>query len=407
MPYRYVAYSGNNAIVEGRINAATEAAAEEALLKVGYRPLVLRPMGRKLSLATAFPSLYTVKPRDIIAFAQQMAALLHSGIPLVTALETLRTQFASAAMRSTLSSIIQDVRGGVPLSQAIGAFPNVFPSLYTRMITAGERAGDLEGMLRQMADYYSRELALKKKVKSAMFYPTIVVGMTVVVGSIMVVFVLPKVIVLATTLNVPLPLITRMLLAGSAALVDAKFMIAAGIGSGVVGLNRAQKVPAVRVVLHRLMLKAPVIGKIIVYRELARLSRTMGLLLGSGLPLPDVLDMVTKIVENEAVRKVMRDVRQEVLVGHQLSGPFVKASFVPATFSQMVRTGEMTGSLDTNLRTMADMYETELQEMLQSAVAMIEPIMTIAIGLMVGAMALSVVMPIFSIIGSVSGQTGG
>ena len=403
MPYKYIAYTVNNTVVEGAISAASEAAAEEALLKAGYRPIVLRRMRRSINLAQVLPSVFGVKLKDVITLAHQLGMLLRSGIPLVTALDALRSQYTNPEMRNTLGAIIQDVRGGTPLSTALRAFPQVFPTLYTRMVAVGERAGDLEGLLEQVAAYYNREMALKKRVQHALFYPAIVVLMTVVVGFVMITIVLPQVMLLAATLAVELPLITRLLLSSSQLLTEFKLHLIALAAAAAVGLRMALRHPRGRLRFHTAILRVPLVGKIIVYRELARLSRTMGLLLTSGLPLPEILELVGQLVGNEAIRDVVREVRQEVMIGRPMAGPLGRASFMPSIFTQMVRTGELTGSLDANLGIMATLYDQDLEELLQTAVSLIEPIMTLAIGGLVGLMALSVIMPIYTIVGKMGG----
>lgn len=402
MPYRYVAYAADNSIVQGTVAAASEAAAEEALTRAGYQPVMLRPHRAALDVSALFPSLFGVKRPEVVAFARHLAVLLRSGMPLVTALDGLKSQAGSKAMRRVVGAIAQDVRSGTPLSTALKAYPLAFPTLYTEMIAVGEQSGDIEGMLLQVSQYYKREQQLKRRIQGAMAYPMIIALMAVAVSAILVTFVLPNVLLLVQSLNMPVPLVTRLFLGAAAALSDYKFVLLGVIFIGGGGAALALRYPGPRFALHRLLLKLPLIGTMITYRELGRWARTASLLLRSGVSLPKILETTQRIAGNEAFRRLEAVMHRDAVTGRPVAETMSRSPLIPSAFAQMVRTGEMAGSLDTNLESMADLYDEELDTLLQRMVSLIEPIMTLAIGLVVGIMAVSIIMPIYQTIGNFS-----
>jgi type IV pilus assembly protein PilC len=331
--------------------------------------------------------------------------LLHSGIPLVSALEALRAEAGNTELREALVTITQDVRGGVAFSAALNGFPRIFPAMFRRLVAAGERAGDMEGFLTQLVKIYTGEVAMKKRLQRALIYPAIVFVVAIAVAAILIVVVLPQVQVLASAVGAELPLFTRVFLAGAAGLNHYKLHIVAGLLVAGVSFYLAFRDSGRRLRLHSFLLRVPVFGKIIIYREVARLSRYLSILLSAGLPLPETLELIGRLIGNDGIRKTVDEMRQEVLAGHQMAAPLARAAFVPPLFVQAVRTGELTGSLTANLTNVADFYESELDNLLQSAIAMLEPAMTVVMGIVVGLLALSVIIPIYSIVGQVGGSS--
>lgn len=403
MAYRYVAYSADQSIVEGTIVASTETAAEEALARVGYQPVMLRPHRTSLDLSSSFPSIFGVKRPEAVAFARHLAVLLRSGMPLAGALEGLKGQANSKAMRKVVTAVTQDVRSGTPLSSALKAHPFVFPTLYTEMVAVGEQSGDIEGMLRQIAEYYKREQQLKRRVQGALAYPIIVSILAVAVSAILVTFVLPNVLTLVNSLNMPVPIITRIFLGGSMALAHYKFVLAGGLAGVGAGIAMALRYRKPRLALHRFLLKLPIVGQMVVYREFGRWARTTSLLLRNGVPLPKILETTQRLAGNDAVRGLEGAMHRDAVSGRPVADALSQSPMVPSAFVQMVRTGEMAGSLDSNLESMADLYDEELDTLLQRAISLIEPVMTLAIGLVVGVMAVSIIMPIYQTIGNFKG----
>lgn len=400
--YRYSAYSPANTVVEGLIKASSASDAEETLSRAGFRPLVVRPDRQSLSLDRLWHS-KRVKPQDPLTLAEQLSVLLRAGVPLVTALESLHGQFRNQEFSGALTAITEEVRGGVALSKAMAKYPHIFSDLYVNMISLGERSGDMEAMLDQARMYFGRELAVRKKTMRALTYPMIVIGLAVVVAIVMVLLVLPQIVLMFKTLNVPLPMITRIVLGASGFITHNQlFLLVVFMVMGLVGFLGYRQ-PAAKRYLHRAMLRLPLIKSIVVYRELGRFSRLSSLMLHNGLPLTEILGLTAGTAGNLVVKEVLQEAQGDVTSGRTLSSSLERAPFVPPMFLQMVRTGEVSGNLESNLTSISNVYDRELDSVIESALAMLEPALTIAIGAVVGGVAMSVIMPIYSLVGSAGG----
>ncbi|MBI3744912.1 MAG: type II secretion system F family protein [Chloroflexi bacterium] len=397
MSYTYLAYNSAKALVNGRLKAKSEDEAESILVNAGYRPLVIRSQGE--SLGARLSRGKRLKARELITITEQLAVLVRAGIPLVSAMESVRDQKRNPEFAAALEQITEDVRAGSPLSKAMGKYPKYFPNLYVQMVLLGERSGDIEGMLDQIATYYGKELALRQRVQRVMFYPALVMGMAAVVGIFMVTYVLPKIITIFDKLNVPLPLMTRIVLGASKFITNNQAMLAALVLALVLGIWVMFRQPKTRARLHRLALRLPLVSGLVIYRELGRFSRTASIMLKNGLPLTEVLQMSSKTANNLEVRGALLHAHAEVTAGRPLSTSLAAAPFMPPMFLRMVRVGEMSGNLESNLNSMAAFYERELDTGLESALALLEPALTIGIGFIIGGVALSVISPIYSIVG--------
>lgn len=400
--YRYLAYSSTQTIVNSTIKALSVAEAEAILTKAGYRPLAIRPIAQSLSLGKLFRP-KRIKPQDLLTMTEQLALLLRASVPIATTLESLRGQFRNPEFNEALATITEDVRGGIPLSQAMDKYPNIFSNLYVQMIRLGEGSGDLEAMLDNIRTYFGRELAVRKKIQRAMSYPMIVIGLAAVVAIIMVTFVLPRVVIMFEALNVPLPLLTRIVLGASGVIMRNQLGLAVVVlllgSAGYLATRR----PGSKRRLHQAILRVPLLKNIVVYRELGQFSRLTSLMLHNGLPLPTTLGMIAGISGNLEIKAAFQDAQAEVTSGRPLSASLERAWFIPPMFMQMVRTGEISGNLEDNLTSMANFYDRELDSLIETALGMLEPLLTIAIGLVVAGVALSVIAPIYSIIGKAGG----
>jgi len=402
MVYQYLGYTEDKKIVKGNISASSEETAGQILAHKGYRVLILKPVTAFMpNLEEVFPSLYRVKPEAIIMFSRQLALLLESGIDIVTALELLQSQASSNALKRVLGEIISDLRSGNRLSAALDKHDKVFPPIYRRSVSVGEQTGGLETVLRQVADYMEREATTAKGVKNALRYPIIVSIVAVIVIGILVTIVLPAFMDLYSSLGAELPLITRMLIAAMDGLRSHGLYLIAAIGfAGVLALTYI-KTPAGTYKLHGLLLRLPLLGRVIHLNELARYCRSMSLLFRAGLPLPEIMSLVIQSSNNKVMAKALTDVRQDMLKGEGLSRPMAKSELFLPMMVQMIGVGEETGNLDVTLLSVAQSYETEAEDKTQSLVALIQPAMTIIIGLVVAFIAVSLVSAMYSIYGQV------
>ncbi len=400
MDYQYVGYTEDRKIVKGTLAAVSQEVAIQTLSRQGCQVLSLKPASTFVpSLEKAFPSLFRCKPEELVLFSRQLALLLESGSDIVTSLELLRSQAPNRILKRVLTDVVADLRGGHRLSVALDKHPQVFPAIYRRSLGVGERTGSLETVLRQVADYMEKEATTTKMVKNAMTYPVIVSVLAVGVIVVLFTFVLPAFTGLYSSLNVELPLPTRMLLA----IVDVfgnygiYILIALLVGAALAFIYI--RTPTGGYQWDKLSLRMPLLGRVNLLNELARCCRNMSLLLRAGLPLPEIMSLVIEASGNKVVREALTGVEYNMLKGEGLSPPMTENGVFLPMMVQMVRVGEETGNLDITLLAVAESYETEAASKTRSLVSLIQPVMTVVIGSVVAFVALSMVSAMYSIYG--------
>jgi type IV pilus assembly protein PilC len=405
MDYTYLGYTGDRQIVKGRISAVDERAAVDMLDKVGYRVVSLKRASRLFS--TSF-SLFKpkVKTAEMVTFSRQLALLLESGVGVIQALELLENQSTDKSLKKVLFQVIHDLRGGKSLSAAISQHPQVFSKLYCKLINVGEQTGSLETVLRSLAGYTERQSASMSKLKQAMLYPAIVFCLGIVVAAIMVLVLLPPLIDMFSKLGGELPLPTRMLLGMMGILQHYGLFLFVGIIAVAIVCFMYFRTPNGRYMRDRLMLRIPMMGRLFQVTELARACRSLSLLFHAGLPLPEVMNLTIQAANNRVVATGLREVEQGMLRGQGLAKPMSKNPIFLPMMVEMAKVGEETGNLDESLVMVADNYEIEADRRTQTLLSLIEPAMTIAMGVGVGFLALSVFMPIYSSLSLVGGAGG-
>jgi len=399
MVYQYVAYKESGEIVSGRLSASNEEAATELLSYAGYRVVNLKPHIPFINKDKLYASLFPVKPAAIILFYRQLAMLLGSGIDIIAALELLQVQSVNRALKRVLGEVVSDLRGGGQFSTALGRHPRVFPSVYCRLLSAGEQSGDLEMILQQVADYMEKEVITAKETKNALRYPVLTFIVTILVVGVLVIFVLPSFSNLYGSMGAELPASTRILitLAEEARNYGVYLLLAGLVIVGAFYLYL--KTPGGRYWWDKLLLRLPLVGRVCHLNELARYCRSMALLFQSGLPMTEVLPLAIQGCNNKAIARALAGVQQDMVQGEGLSRPMGKSKFFLPLLVQMVRVGEETGNLDTTLLAVARSYEAESEDRTHSLIALIQPAMTLTIGAVVGLIALSLTSDMYSMYG--------
>ncbi|MDP3879733.1 MAG: type II secretion system F family protein [Dehalococcoidales bacterium] len=399
--YRYQASTIQGKIIKGTIKAVGEIEAERLLIGQGYHPLNVEVVPSMFSLEEALPSLFQIKPRDVIVFSRQLATLLKSGISLLPALEILQGQVTnSRAFKKILGSIVDDIGAGSSFTQSIAKHPNAFSEIYCRTVAVGEQTGNLELVLNRMGDYLERQGAVAKKVKGALTYPMMVLGVGLVVGVILMVVVMPQLLGMFESLNVELPLPTRILIGVTEILTGYPlYFLIGGAALGALALWLVKQ-PTGRRLLDRARLKAPLIGPPTLMGELARFTRTMSVLIAAGLSLQEIMELIPQSSDNRIIRDALNRVGDGLVLGEGLSEPMSRIDIFPPLLIQMVAVGEESNTLDFTLDVVADFYEVTAEEKTNSIVGMIGPLSTIFIALFVGLIAISVLMPMYAITGS-------
>jgi len=402
MEYNYIASAEESGkTVRGRLSASSEEAAADLLGYAGYRVISLKPFIPFFSFGKLWLRLSPAKSTEIVLFSRQLALLLESGTDIISTLELLQTQSTNRSMKRVIAEVIADLHSGSPLSVALDKHPETFPPMYCRSVAVGEQTGGLDTVLRQMADHMEKESKAKKGVKNALTYPIIVLILAIGVIGFLVAFVLPAFTGLYSAFNVELPLLPRMLMAATEWLQSyGLFLLAVIAIAGVVGFGYV-RTPAGKYHWDGLSLKMPMLGRINLLNELSRCCRSMSLLVGTGLALPEIMSLVIQGSDNKVVTKALSDVREDMIRGEGLSRPMAKRHLFLPMMVQMVGVGEETGNLDATLLTVAQSYETEAEDKTQSFIAFIQPAITIFIGLLIGFIALCLISTMYSIYGQV------
>jgi len=374
----------------------------DLLAYAGYRLISLKPHTRLLSSDKLLARFSRVKSAEIILFYRQLALLLESGISIITALELLQGETSKRNLRKILGQVISDLRGGNQLSTALAKHPRVFSPIYCRLLSVGERAGNLETMLRQIADYMEKHAATAKKVKSALRYPMITGIVAVVIVAILVVFVFPAFQKLYASLGTELPAISRMVFdsVGKLRSLGSYILLVALVAVGIVLFY--SKTAAGKYKLHQLLLKLPLVGRVIHLNQLASCCRNISLLYNAGLPLTEIMPLVIQACGNSVMAKALSDVHKDMTQGEGLSKPMQKNPIFLPMMVQMVKVGEETGNLNTALSAAAQSYETEADDRTSYLVSYIQPAMTGVVGMIVAFIAMSLYSAIYSIYGQLS-----
>jgi type IV pilus assembly protein PilC len=340
-----------------------------------------------------------IKPSDIILFFRQIALLIESGLNVVTALELIESQCGNRFFKRALNEIAAEVRSGSQLSVALSKHPQLFSPIQCQSLKVGEQTGGMEVILRQVAEHIEKQTNSKKGIKNAMTYPIIALVVAVVVIAIMVTFVMPAFASLYNSLGAQLPLLTRLTLQIGDVLRNNGVYILGVVGILMTAGYLYIRTAAGRYKWDKLNLRLPIVGRINHLNELSRISRSIAVLFKAGLPLTEILPLIIQSTGNKVVSEALIKIRDDMLGGEGLSRPMSKHPIFLPMMVQMVRVGEETGNMDATLLSVAQSYEAEAEDRTKSLISMIQPVMTIIIGLVVGLMALSLVSAMYNMYG--------
>ncbi len=396
--YTYKVRDRSGALVNGQLVADSEALVLSRLREMGYTPLEVGKQGKvglkmEINLRPG-----RVKLKELAVFSRQFATMVNSGLPILRALAILADQTESKELSKVLTSVRMDVEQGSSLSAAMQKQPKAFSDLYVAMVKAGETGGVLDNVLLRLADNIEREVKLRQRIKSAMTYPVAVVCLVTLIMSAMLFFVVPQFESIYATLGGQLPLPTRILLGLSKLVRGYWYIFLAGTIAFISAFRRYRKTAAGRATLDGLKLKVPVFGPLFHKTALARFSSTLGMLLRSGVPILQALDIVAETVDNRVISKAVTDVQGSVREGESIAKPLSKHSVFPPMVVQMMAVGEETGAVDTMLDKVSSFYEDEVSAAVDALTSLIEPLLIAFIGGAVGAAVIALYMPMFNII---------
>ncbi|MCR4311870.1 MAG: type II secretion system F family protein, partial [Candidatus Uhrbacteria bacterium] len=336
-----------------------------------------------------------------LLFTKYLAVLLNSGLPIDEALDILLQQ-SSGSLKEILSTLKTAVRSGNTLSSGLASYPHIFSNVYINLVSAGEASGTLQKNFEELAGQMQKEHELRKKIQGAMLYPSIVLMSAITVTTGIVVFVLPNITALFASLNVPLPWTTRVLIGVAYVVQHYGFLLALGAAALVIGFIFLRRMPFVMPLTHGILLKFPVIGKIARDASLATMTRLLGTLLQTGMPISEALAITGSVMRNIYYRRMFEKMKTGLAQGRSLTEALSKSSaLVPPIALRLIRVGEETGTLGDMLAYLAEFYEHEVDESTRNAATLLEPIMIIMIGLMVAVLAFSIISPIYQVVGSI------
>jgi type IV pilus assembly protein PilC len=381
---------------KGELDADSKQAVNDQLKSRGL--IVLDIAEKRSSKEIKLPWANRVKSADLTIMTRQLSTMVSSGMTILRALYVLEAQTESDALKETLVVVRKDVEAGLPLSDAFERHPKVFDPLFVAMTRAGETGGVLDSALIRVADQLEKADALRRQVKSAMTYPTVIITFAMIVVLALVTFLVPVFAGVFKEFGGQLPLITRVTVAASDFVKGYWYVLIVGTAGAIFGFRKFKKSPRGREILQRAMLKAPMkIGDIVQKVALARWSRTFSALITAGVPLLAALDIVGKTAGNVVVEQAMDKVVESVKGGGTIAGPLKESPVFPSMVGHMVGVGEETGALDAMLSKIADFYEDQVAAAVKSLTAIIEPIMIIVVGAIVGFIVIAMYMPMFSL----------
>lgn len=405
--YQYVATSeGTNKTTKGSIEATSEAEAVQSLKRQKLRPLSITAGSSKPS---SFSKLFTsskVKSDDLVIFTRQLSAMVGAGVPLLRALNSLEQHSESAGLKNVLVGVIKDVEGGASLGDALSKYPSTFNDVYVNMVRAGESAGILDEILKRLALQQEKNATMRKKIKSAMTYPMVLLVITILAFFGLMLFVIPQIGEILTNLGGPdaeLPLLTQIMLGLSAFIIDKWFIIIPVFIALVVLAVRYTRTPSGRKRFHRLLLRTPAINTVIRKVVVARFARTFSALTGAGVSIIEAMTVTAHALGNVVYEESLLGAIDKVKNGQQLSQVMDEDGLYPAIVSQMLSVGEETGQTDTVLVKVAEFYEEEVDTAIASLSSIIEPVMIVIMGGAVGLIAASVMGPIASLAQNIQG----
>lgn len=343
-----------------------------------------------------------VNEQALTVFSRQFATMINAGLAMVRCLDILSEQTEDKKLQQTLVQVRRDVEGGSTLSAALQKHPAVFSTLYYSMVKAGEMGGVLDEVLERLAGFMEKDFALKKKVKSALTYPVVILVMALGIVFFLVTYILPTFVDLFEGMNLQLPLPTKILM-GTTKAVRNPLVCIGGLAALVVGvffLNRYVSTPLGKKQYDLLKLNIPVFGILNKKVAISRFCRTLGTLLSSGVPIMQALEIVGKASGNEIIALTVGKIRESIREGESIASPLGASGMFPPMVTQMVAVGEETGNLDAMLSKISDFYDTEVEYLLSSLTSMLEPIMIVGMGGIVGFIVVSVFLPLYQLIGS-------
>jgi type IV pilus assembly protein PilC len=342
-----------------------------------------------------------VKTRDVVIFTRQFATMINAGLPLVQALDILAQQTENKVLAEVTRQVVYDVESGQTLADALRKHPKAFSDLYVNMVAAGEAGGILDTILQRLAEFLEKNDAIIRKVKGAMVYPGVIMSVAVIAVAVLLIFVIPTFQTMFASVALDLPLPTRVVIGMSRILTTYWWLILGVIAVAVFGFSRYYKTQGGRLQIDRLMLRFPVLGDVLRKSAVSRFTRTLGTLVSSGVSILDGLEITARTAGNMVIHNAVMESRQSIAGGDTIAAPLQRSKVFPPMVISMIAVGEQTGGLDEMLSKIADFYDEEVDAAVSTMLSLMEPIMIVVLGVIVGGMVVAMYLPIFDMVNAV------
>ncbi len=399
--FAYTARDNDGRVITGTLEGESEIAVVARLQEMGYFITDLQRRIKRPTLEDVLQRFRGVRLKDLTVFTRQFATMINAGLAILAGLSILEVQSENKRLKEILGAVRADIEQGAPLSDALAKHPETFNSLYVNMVRAGEAGGVHDDFLARLAGFLEKELALRQKVRAAMIYPAVIASAAVLIVSFLVFYILPTFVSFFTSLNVPLPAPTRLLIAITVGARRFWYIILLVIVAAVYGARYYISTPEGRARYDRFKLRMPVFGSIVHKVAMARFARTLGTLVRSGVPILQALDVVAKAVDNTVVTQAVAAVRSSIREGESIALPLQASGIFPPMVVHMVSVGERTGQLDEMLMKVSDFYDTEVEYAVAGLTSILEPALIIVMGGIVGFVVISFYLPLFNLVGAI------
>jgi type IV pilus assembly protein PilC len=397
--YEYTARNpANGQIMKGQLDVPSKDDVVKHLKQQKMMMVNIREQPKQISFSLKRKSVST---RDIVIFTRQFATMINAGLPLVQSLDILAKQTENPALSEVTRQVVYDVESGHTLADAFSKHPKAFTDLYVNMVAAGEAGGILDTILLRLATFLEKNDALVRKVKGAMVYPGVIFTVAAVAVAVLLIFVIPTFQAMFASVNLELPLPTRIVIGASQLLINYWWVILLVIGLSVFGIRKYYATDDGKKRIDQMLLNAPVLGDLLRKSAVSRFTRTLGTLISSGVSILDGLEITAKTAGNRVIHDAVMASRNSIAGGETIAAPLEKSKVFPPMVISMIAVGEQTGGLDEMLSKIADFYDDEVDVAVGALLSLMEPIMIVVLGVIVGGMVVAMYLPIFDMVNAV------
>lgn len=399
--YLWVGKNRKGEVQKGEMDAAGEETVRNHLTRLKITPTRIKKKPKDLFENVSFLQ-PVVKQKDVILFCRQFSTMIDAGLPIIQCLDILHSQQENATFKKMLKNVKDSVESGSTLAEALKAYPKHFDDLFINMIHAGETGGILDTILRRLSTYMEKAAKLKAKVKGAMTYPIVTIIIAIVVLAVILIFVIPVFEEMFADFGADLPTATKVVIAMSEFAQSKAVYIVVALILFIFAFRRTYKTEKGRAVIDRSLLRLPVFGDLLRKVAVAKFTRTMGTMLGSGVAILEALDIVGKTAGNKTIEDAIAKVRTGISEGRTMADPLTESGVFPSMVCQMISVGEATGALDAMLGKIADFYDEEVDQAVENLTSLIEPFMLVFLGVTIGGLVVAMYLPIFKMAGAIS-----